>query len=149
MRCLGLLVLISTLVLAQGPPVSPGAGAGPALPSPTQPPAPKFSPDLKIPDFKSKIPDLKFQGGSPSENTEAGRQLNVPGLKFEAAPPLGRRMLLGPFVNERPQANPLRCAIPLLEMEPPEALFIPKAVLPASAVNDRIATPPPAPACPQ
>jgi hypothetical protein len=132
MRCLGLLVLMPTLVLAQGPPVSPGAGAGPTSPSPTQPLAPRLSPDLKIPDFK-------FQGGSPSENAGASRPLDLLGLKFEPA-----------LANERPQqANPLRCAIPLLEMKPPQGVFMPKAVLPPIALNDRIAIPPPVPACPQ
>jgi hypothetical protein len=32
---------------------------------------------------------------------------------------------------------------------PPQGLSMPKAVLPPSALNDRIAIPPPVPACPQ
>jgi hypothetical protein len=82
MRWLGLLVL-STLVFAQSPLVSPGAGAGAASPLPTQPPVPRVSPSLKIADFK-------FQAGSPSENVGTGRQVNFPGLKFEAALANGR-----------------------------------------------------------
>jgi hypothetical protein len=65
------------------------------------------------------------------------RQFKLPDFRFK---PGELRALM--------QSSATRCAIPLLEMKVPQDLTIPKAMIPESAQNDRIAVTPAVPACP-
>jgi len=137
MRCLGLFVAMSALVFAQDQPAPQGTVAEPSSPlsTPTQSlPIPKLNPKLKL-------PDLKFQDAPPDGQVQSKPQLKLPDFNFQPdfrpAPPEGQV-----------QANPTRCAIPLLEMKRPQEFSLPQMVTPPNATNDRIAVPPPVPACP-
>ena len=142
MRCPFLFVVASAaLVFAQDQAAQQGTIAQPSSPpsEPTQPlPTPKLNPKLKL-------PDLKFQTAPPNGQVQANPQLKLPDLKFQELPDL---KLQPAWPDGRVQANPQRCAIPLLEMKPPQEFSMPLLKIPPSASNDRIAVPPPAPACP-